>query len=165
MATAGVAEPSSFSCRHDPDLFLDYLEKVRQDIFKMLKKSPNFTLVLAVFQLYISNVYIIYNMSYTSDALKGSKRRFFNDIDRHTQFQYLSHLQVMMLRGICAHTQSLQSIRCSRTQNTDVVKGLDYKGSLTLAMGKCLCFSIKIKVCQSSRFSPRSYPDPSTLWL
>ena len=27
MTTAGVSEPSSFSCRHDPDLFLDYLEK------------------------------------------------------------------------------------------------------------------------------------------
>ena len=39
------------------------------------------------------------------------------------------------------------------------------KGSLTLAMDKCLWFSVKIKVCQSSRSSPRSYPDLSTLWL
>ena len=39
------------------------------------------------------------------------------------------------------------------------------KGSLTLAMGKCLWFSVKIKVCQSSLSSPRSYPDLSTLWL
>ena len=39
------------------------------------------------------------------------------------------------------------------------------KGSLTLAMGKCLWFSVKIKVCQSSLFSPWSYPDLSTLWL
>ena len=29
-----------------------------------------------------------------------------------------------------------------------------YKGSLTLAMGKCLWFSAKIKVCQSSLSSP-----------
>ena len=28
------------------------------------------------------------------------------------------------------------------------------KGSLTLAMGKCLWFSVKIKVCQSSLSSP-----------
>ena len=28
------------------------------------------------------------------------------------------------------------------------------KGSLTLAMGKCLRFSVKIKVCQSSLSSP-----------
>ena len=28
------------------------------------------------------------------------------------------------------------------------------KGSLTLAMGKCLWFSVKIKVCQSSPSSP-----------
>ena len=39
------------------------------------------------------------------------------------------------------------------------------KGSLTLAMGKCLWFSVKIKVCQSSLSSPWSYPDLSTLWL
>ena len=31
---------------------------------------------------------------------------------------------------------------------------LVYKGSLTLAMGKCLWFSVKIKVCQSSLSSP-----------
>ena len=36
------------------------------------------------------------------------------------------------------------------------------KGSLTLAMGKCLWFSVKIKVCQSSLSSPWSYPDLST---
>ena len=41
----------------------------------------------------------------------------------------------------------------------------DAKGSLTLAMGKCLWFSVKINVCQSSLSSPRSYPDLSTLWL
>ena len=35
----------------------------------------------------------------------------------------------------------------------------------TLAMGKCLWFSVKIKVCQSSLSSPWSYPDLSTLWL
>ena len=29
-----------------------------------------------------------------------------------------------------------------------------YKGSLTLAMGKCLWFSVKIKVCQLSLSSP-----------
>ena len=29
-----------------------------------------------------------------------------------------------------------------------------HKGSLTLAMGKCLWFSVKIKVCQSSFSSP-----------
>ena len=28
------------------------------------------------------------------------------------------------------------------------------KGSLTLAMGKCLWFSVKLKVCQSSLSSP-----------
>ena len=39
------------------------------------------------------------------------------------------------------------------------------KGSLTLAMGKCLWFSVKIKVCQSSLYSPQSYPELSTLWL
>ena len=39
------------------------------------------------------------------------------------------------------------------------------EGSLTLAMGKCLRFSVKIKVCQSSLYSPWSYPDLSTLWL
>ena len=39
------------------------------------------------------------------------------------------------------------------------------KGSLTLAMGKCLWFSVKIKVWQSSLSSPWSYPDLSTLWL
>ena len=39
------------------------------------------------------------------------------------------------------------------------------KGSLTLAMGKCLWFSVKIKVCQLSLSSPWSYPDLSTLWL
>ena len=31
---------------------------------------------------------------------------------------------------------------------------LDNKGSLTLAMGKCLWFSVKIKVCQLSLSSP-----------
>ena len=30
----------------------------------------------------------------------------------------------------------------------------EFKGSLTLAMGKCLLFSVKIKVCQSSLSSP-----------
>ena len=40
----------------------------------------------------------------------------------------------------------------------------DFKGSLTLAMGKCLWFSVKIKVCQSSLSSPLSYPDLGTLW-
>ena len=39
------------------------------------------------------------------------------------------------------------------------------KGSLTLAMGKCLWFSVKIKACQSSLSSPWSYPGLSTLWL
>ena len=34
-----------------------------------------------------------------------------------------------------------------------------------LAMGKCLWFSAKIKICQSSLSSPWSYPDLSTLWL
>ena len=29
-----------------------------------------------------------------------------------------------------------------------------HQGSLTLAMGKCLWFSVKIKVCQSSLSSP-----------
>ena len=29
-----------------------------------------------------------------------------------------------------------------------------FKGSLTLAMGKCLCFSVKINVCQSPLSSP-----------
>ena len=29
-----------------------------------------------------------------------------------------------------------------------------FKGSLTLVMGKCLWFSVKIKVCQSSLSSP-----------
>ena len=42
---------------------------------------------------------------------------------------------------------------------------LSIQGSLTLAMGKCLWFSVKIKVCQSSHSSPWSYPDLSTLWL
>ena len=31
---------------------------------------------------------------------------------------------------------------------------LDAKGSLTLTMGKCLWFSVKIKVCQLSLSSP-----------
>ena len=34
------------------------------------------------------------------------------------------------------------------------IYGLKNKGSLTLAMGKCLWFSVKIKVCQSSLSSP-----------
>ena len=33
-------------------------------------------------------------------------------------------------------------------------RSMKVKGSLTLAMGKCLWFSVKIKVCQSSLFSP-----------
>ena len=33
------------------------------------------------------------------------------------------------------------------------------------AMGKCLWFSVKIKVFQSSLSSPWNYPDLSTLWL
>ena len=33
-------------------------------------------------------------------------------------------------------------------------RGLLNKGSLTLAMGKCLWFSVKTKVCQSSLSSP-----------
>ena len=33
------------------------------------------------------------------------------------------------------------------------------KGSSTLAMGKCLWFSVKIKVCQSFLSSPWSFPD------
>ena len=38
--------------------------------------------------------------------------------------------------------------------NSPVMLGKERKGSLTLAMGKCLCFSVKIKVCQSSLSSP-----------
>ena len=34
------------------------------------------------------------------------------------------------------------------------IYGRKNKGSLTLAMGKCLWFSVKIKVCQSSLSSP-----------
>ena len=48
---------------------------------------------------------------------------------------------------------------------TDEVLSEGSKGSLTLAIGKCLWFSVKIKVCQSSLSSHWSYPDLSTLWL
>ena len=53
--------------------------------------------------------------------------------------------------------------RCENTGNSCVraiyvkkcyVLVMKYKGSLTLAMGKCLWFSVKIKVCQSSLSSP-----------
>ena len=36
----------------------------------------------------------------------------------------------------------------------ELFKKLIDKGSLTLAMGKCLWFSVKIKVCQLSLSSP-----------
>ena len=40
---------------------------------------------------------------------------------------------------------------------------LIYKGSLTLIMGKCIWFSIKLKVCQMSCSSQLIYPDLGTL--
>ena len=46
-----------------------------------------------------------------------------------------------------------------------VLNYCDIQGLLTLAMGKCLWFSVKIKVCQLSLSSPWSYPDLSTLWM
>ena len=61
-------------------------------------------------------------------------------------------LHPYLLYFISAKAQDLTLITCK-------------KGSLTLAMGKCLWFSVKIKVCQSSLSSPWSYPAMSTLWL
>ena len=40
-----------------------------------------------------------------------------------------------------------------KVKNGNIVLEL-LKGSLTLAMGKCLWFSVKIKFCQSSLSSP-----------
>ena len=42
----------------------------------------------------------------------------------------------------------------SSVQGRKVGRSGDFKGSLTLAMGKCLWFLVKIKVCQSSPSSP-----------
>ena len=38
-------------------------------------------------------------------------------------------------------------------KNASTRKLKDMKGSLTLAMGKCLWFSVKLKVCQSALYS------------
>ena len=43
------------------------------------------------------------------------------------------------------------SVLLSKSDSDDMFV---YKGSLTLAMGKCLWLSVKIKVCQSSLSSP-----------
>ena len=43
---------------------------------------------------------------------------------------------------------------CEGYQRTTLVSDNSSKGSLTLAMGKCLWFSVKIKVCQLSLSSP-----------
>ena len=37
-----------------------------------------------------------------------------------------------------------------------------FKGSLKPAIGKCLCFSLKMKICQSSLSAHLRYPDSST---
>ena len=49
--------------------------------------------------------------------------------------------------------------------SADKILPQQLKGSMTLAMGKCLWFSVKIKVFQSSLSSSSSYPDLGTLWL
>ena len=68
-------------------------------------------------------------------------------------------------RNIC-DVKISQYIFVFKTQNSDVKNNLGFifeipiydvkifKGSLTLAMGKCLWFSGKIKVCQLSLSSP-----------
>ena len=48
----------------------------------------------------------------------------------------------------------LKSLLHQELSEPDFYDALVYKGSLTLAMGKCLWFSVKIKVCQSFLSSP-----------
>ena len=60
------------------------------------------------------------------------------------------HTLICRLKSSSLNSPSI----CENESCTELEEEMLNKGSLTLAMGKCLRFSVKIKVCQSSLSSP-----------
>ena len=60
----------------------------------------------------------------------------------------------VLMVGFTCNMNIEKSVMYILKKNMDTAQCQTIKGSLTLAMGKCQWFSVKIKVCQSSLSSP-----------
>ena len=57
----------------------------------------------------------------------------------------------------------LKSLLYQSISEPELYGDLVYKGSLTPTVGKCLWFTVKLKVCHQSFYAQYSYPDLGTL--